>query len=97
MKAYVFPGQGSQFKGMGKDLYERSEIARKMFAEADNELGFNLSQVMFAGGAAGAKGVILPATFALRIPGSPHRSRDRRIGSGNVCAWKVHLWKWIAT
>jgi [acyl-carrier-protein] S-malonyltransferase len=49
MVAYVFPGQGSQFKGMGKDLYEQSEVARKMFLHADNLLGFPLSEVMFEG------------------------------------------------
>ena len=49
MKAYVFPGQGSQFKGMGKELFDSSEIARNMFKEADDILGFSLSQVMFEG------------------------------------------------
>jgi [acyl-carrier-protein] S-malonyltransferase len=49
MKAYVFPGQGSQFKGMGKDLYESAEVAKKMFHHADSLLGFPLSQVMFEG------------------------------------------------
>jgi [acyl-carrier-protein] S-malonyltransferase len=49
MKAYVFPGQGSQFAGMGKELFESSEIARSMFKEADSILGFSLSQVMFEG------------------------------------------------
>ena len=49
MKAYVFPGQGSQFTGMGKDLFEQSEKAKAMFARADEVLGFSLSQVMFTG------------------------------------------------
>ena len=49
MKAYIFPGQGSQFKGMGKDLFERSEVAKKMFLSADEILGFSLSQIMFEG------------------------------------------------
>jgi len=49
MKAYVFPGQGSQFKGMGKELFDSSEVARNMFAEADRLLGFAISQVMFEG------------------------------------------------
>jgi [acyl-carrier-protein] S-malonyltransferase len=49
MKAYVFPGQGSQFKGMGKDLFESSDVARKMFYRADELLGFSISQVMFEG------------------------------------------------
>ena len=49
MKAYVFPGQGSQFAEMGKDLFEQSGVAKQMFAEADRILGFPLSQIMFAG------------------------------------------------
>jgi [acyl-carrier-protein] S-malonyltransferase len=49
MKAYVFPGQGSQYTGMGKDLFERSELARTMFNRADEILGFSISQVMFTG------------------------------------------------
>lgn len=49
MTAYVFPGQGSQFTGMGKDLYEKSELAKKMFATADSVLGFPISQIMFEG------------------------------------------------
>lgn len=49
MKAYVFPGQGSQFSGMGKDLYESSDIAKRMFEEANNILGFRISDTMFSG------------------------------------------------
>ena len=49
MKAYVFPGQGAQFSGMGKDLYDRSDIARKMFDEANTVLGFDITSLMFTG------------------------------------------------
>ena len=49
MKAYVFPGQGAQFVGMGKDLYEKSALAREMFDEANNILGFSITHFMFAG------------------------------------------------
>jgi [acyl-carrier-protein] S-malonyltransferase len=48
-KAYVFPGQGAQFLGMGKDLYDQFEIARDMFAKADEILGFSISNEMFNG------------------------------------------------
>ena len=47
--AYVFPGQGSQFSGMGKDLYESSPGARALFDKADDILGFKISDIMFGG------------------------------------------------
>jgi [acyl-carrier-protein] S-malonyltransferase len=49
MKAYVFPGQGAQFAGMGKDLYERSPLARQMFEKANSILGFRITDLMFEG------------------------------------------------
>lgn len=49
MKAYVFPGQGAQFSGMGKDIYDKSDLAKEMFAKANEILGFNIQQTMFEG------------------------------------------------
>ncbi|MGM9746888.1 MAG: ACP S-malonyltransferase [Paludibacteraceae bacterium] len=49
MKAYVFPGQGAQFVGMGKDLYESSPLAKELFEKANDILGFRITDVMFAG------------------------------------------------
>jgi len=49
MKAYVFPGQGAQFVGMGKDLYENHAIAKEMFEKANEILGFRITDLMFAG------------------------------------------------
>jgi [acyl-carrier-protein] S-malonyltransferase len=49
MKAYVFPGQGAQFPGMGKDLYENSPLAKELFDKANEILGFNITELMFNG------------------------------------------------
>lgn len=49
MKAFVFPGQGAQYPGMGKDLYDASSIAKQRFEEANDVLGFNISDIMFNG------------------------------------------------
>ncbi|WP_343606766.1 ACP S-malonyltransferase [Fluviicola sp.] len=48
-KAYVFPGQGAQFSGMGKDLYEASDLAKELFAKANEILGFDIQKIMFEG------------------------------------------------
>lgn len=65
MKAYIFPGQGAQFVGMGKDLYDNSAIAKNKFDEADKILGFSISKIMFEGTAEDLKQtkVTQPAIF----------------------------------
>ena len=49
MKAFVFPGQGAQFSGMGKDLYETSPLAKELFEQANDILGFRITDIMFEG------------------------------------------------
>ncbi len=49
MKAYIFPGQGAQFIGMGKDLYDNVTIARELFEKANSILGFSITDIMFSG------------------------------------------------
>ncbi len=65
MKAYVFPGQGAQFTGMGKELYETSPLARELFEKANDILGFRITDIMFEGTAEQLKEtkVTQPAVF----------------------------------
>jgi [acyl-carrier-protein] S-malonyltransferase len=65
MKAYVFPGQGAQFTGMGKDLYENSALAKNLFEKANAILGFRITDIMFGGTAEELKEtkVTQPAVF----------------------------------
>lgn len=65
MKAYVFPGQGAQFTGMGKDLYESSAEAKELFEKANEILGFRITDIMFEGSAEELKEtkVTQPAVF----------------------------------
>lgn len=65
MKAFIFPGQGAQFTGMGKELYEQSATAKSLFDQADAILGFKISEIMFHGSADELKQtkVTQPAVF----------------------------------
>ena len=65
MRAYIFPGQGAQFPGMGKDLYEKSEKAKILFESANKVLGFRITDIMFDGTAEELKQtkVTQPAIF----------------------------------
>ena len=49
MKAYIFPGQGAQFSGMGKNLFEQSDMAKTLFNSANRILGFHITKIMFEG------------------------------------------------
>lgn len=65
MNAYIFPGQGAQFSGMGLDLYENSPLAQELFEKANHILGFNITDIMFEGSAEDLKEtkVTQPAIF----------------------------------
>ena len=68
-KAYVFPGQGAQFPGMGKDLYDSNDEAKALFDKADEVLGFSLSKIMFEGTSEELKEtkVTQPAIFTMSV------------------------------
>jgi [acyl-carrier-protein] S-malonyltransferase len=80
MKAYIFPGQGAQFSGMGKDLFEKSTEAKDLFENANSILGFRITDIMFAGSEEDLKqtrvtqpAVFLHSTILAAILGSSFR------------------------
>lgn len=79
MKAFVFPGQGAQFVGMGKDLYESFPIAKAMFEEANDILGFRITDVMFEGTSDDLKQtrVTQPAVFLHSVIASKVRTIEK--------------------
>lgn len=97
MKAFVFPGQGAQFTGMGKDLYESLDLARELFEGANEILGWRISDVMFTGSAEDLKqtkvtqpaifihSVVLAKCLAQSEEGSPFRVRAAEAGIPGFC------------
>ena len=81
--AYIFPGQGSQFPGMGKEYYDNSAFAKRLFEQANDVLGFRISDIMFNGSEADLKqtNVTQPAVFLHSI--IAYKSIDSSTGSGH--------------
>ena len=82
MKAFVFPGQGAQFVGMGKDLYDSSSVAKDMFEKANSILGFNITEIMFNGTEDDLKQtkVTQPAVFLHSVISAKVKLQNEKIG-----------------
>jgi [acyl-carrier-protein] S-malonyltransferase len=83
MKAYIFPGQGSQFEGMGKDMYENNGYAKELFEQANEVLGYRITDVMFEGSAEDLKQtkITQPAVFLHSIVRAKMAGNDFQPGA----------------
>ena len=105
MKAYVFPGQGAQFTGMGKDLYETSKEAKKLFEQANEILGFSITNIMFGEDEDALKQtkVTQPAIFlhsvilakVLGISFDPEMVAGHSLGSFHTCFLDIYHLKMV--
>mgnify|MGYP005611446377 CR=1 FL=1 len=93
-KAYVFPGQGAQFVGMGKDLYESNSLARELFEKANDVLGFRITDTMFEGTDEELKQtkITQPAVFlhSVILYGNGKTLFARRLCAHLPCILRIH-------
>ena len=107
MKAFVFPGQGAQFPGMGKDLYETYDEAKEMFLQANHLLDFNITDIMFGDDSEALKETKItqnkllesihstfPTATVLFIPIHPFFKEKNFFIPSNLSSSKIQLYSW---
>ena len=107
MKAFVFPGQGAQFVGMGKDLYDNNPLAKELFEKANDILGYRITDIMFAGTDDDLKQtkVTQPAVFLHSVISAlcmgeafqPEMVAGHSLGECSYSSWRPQLRGWSET